>query len=253
MSTSCFATCRWTATIVLAWPFADGAAPSAAAFSAEHAGERYVQLFMAPPAERTADRLPRELVIVVDTSGSMAGLSIEAAREAALAALDGLSPEDTLNLIAFDERTRALFDTPRTADAATLDRARRFLRGLRADGGTEMVPALRRALAAPFESDPDASSAALRQVVFLTDGSIAEEGRLLRLIRRELGRSRLFTVGIGSAPNAWFLDKAAEAGRGTSLAIRDLDDVRDAITALLGRLERPVLTEIAVQFPGGPR
>ena len=87
--------------------------------------------------------------------------------------------------------------------------------------------------------------------MFLTDGSIADETRLLGLIRRDVGDARLFTVGIGAAPNGWFLDKAAEAGRGAALAIRDVDDVQDAVAALLGRLERPVLTDIEVQFPDG--
>lgn len=243
----------------LRWPFpqengpeglADGGI-SDAAFSVMHGDDRYVQLFMAPPARLDrSERQPRELVLVIDKSGSMAGQSIDAAREAAQSALDGLEPGDRFDLVAFDDRTRTLFDSPQLATGMNLAAGRRFLRRLSADGGTEMAPALARALSAG-ERTTRTVAGSVRQVVFLTDGSITDEDGLLRQIRRDLGTARLFTVGIGNAPNAWLLDKAAEVGGGTSLAIRDIDDVEATVTALLDRLEEPVLTDITVQFPGG--
>jgi len=119
------------------------------------------------------------------------------------------------------------------------------VRGLRARGGTEMKPALEAAFASARTDDR------MRQVVFITDGAVGNEAALLQLIERRLGDRRLFTVGIGPAPNAWFMKKAAEAGRGTFTFIGDVREVKDKMTALVRKLENPVLTGVHVDWPAG--
>jgi Ca-activated chloride channel family protein len=91
----------------------------------------------------------------------------------------------------------------------------------------------------------------LRQIVFMTDGSVGNEEELYSLIERQLGSARLFTVGIGSAPNSWFMRKSAELGRGTFVIISALHEVREKMDRLFEKLEYPQVTNINVNWPGG--
>jgi Ca-activated chloride channel family protein len=218
--------------------------PVLALFSERHAEQEYVLLMLLPPdpSAARARRLARETVFLVDTSGSMGGESIRQAREALRFALDQLRPDDRFNVIQFNSRTHALFDSARPADRVEIEAAHRYVAGLQASGGTEMLPALQAAL------ESAAASVDVRQVVFLTDGSIANEAELFRSIEQELGETRLFTVGIGSAPNAYFLHRAASFGRGTYTFVSRTGEVRERMGELLEKLEQPVATELDVHW-----
>ncbi|MEJ2619578.1 MAG: VWA domain-containing protein [Candidatus Thiodiazotropha sp.] len=137
------------------------------------------------------------------------------------------------NLIAFNNRTESLFSNPQIANRANQQRAIDFIGRLQADGGTEMMPALQLALNQQAQAEP------LRQIVFLTDGSVSNEQQLFTLIQDKLGDSRLFTVGIGSAPNSHFMQRAADFGRGSFSYIGDLSEVSTAMQALFTKLEHP--------------
>ena len=122
--------------------------------------------------------------------------------------------------------------------------AQSYVQSLQATGGTEMAPAILAAL-----KDPPADNM-LRQIVFLTDGSVGNENELFRLIENNLGNSRLFTVGIGSAPNSHFMARAADFGRGTHTYIGRLDEVQAKMTELFKKIQSPVLTDLALEWPG---
>ncbi len=230
----------------LTWTPDLAAAPGAALFTQTIGGRTYALLMALPPsAAKDAPRAPREITYVIDTSGSMEGVSIAQARDALLLALDRLQPGDRFNVIEFNSATRPLFAAPVAVDPATLQRARQFVAGLHARGGTEMLPALDAALAGATESN------LVRQVVFLTDGAVGNEDALLRLIGEKIGDRRLFTVGIGPAPNAFFMTKAAQFGRGTYTFIGDVREVKAKMTALFRKLESPALTDIVVDWPAG--
>ena len=224
-----------------------GAAPGAALFTEAVNGRTYGLLMVLPPTTKdvTANRPPREVTYIVDTSGSMEGVSIAQARDAMLVALDRLREGDRFNVIEFNSVTRPLYTVPMPVSAATLAQARAFVNGLSARGGTEMKPALEAAFAAPKRD------ALMRQIVFMTDGAVGNENELLALITRKLDDRRLFTVGIGPAPNTYFMKKAAEAGRGTFTFIGDVREVREKMTALIRKLESPVLTDVHVEWPVG--
>jgi Ca-activated chloride channel family protein len=235
-----------TRDFVLRWTPAVGAAPQAALFTERTEAGGYALLLLLPPdVEALPTPQPRELLFVVDVSGSMAGVSIVQAKAALTLALERLGPRDRLNLIAFNDAAWSLWPAPRPADGAALAAAHRFVDGLVADGGTEMRPALERALA----GRPPAG--VLRQIVFVTDGSVGNEAELFRLIEQRLGASRLFPVGLGAAPNSFFLRKAAEVGRGSVSYVDDLGLVEETMTALFAKLERPALTDLAVTLPAG--
>ncbi len=236
------------------WPAQHDLKTPLSAFVNEYKGERYVQLLAIPPMQtEAAGEQARELIVVLDKSGSMAGVSMRAAIQALERAIDSLNEKDLLNIVAFDDQHHPLFRQSLAATESTKREARRFAARLQADGGTEMASALAFALTDTKREavDSDDASQRLKQIVFITDGSVGNEEALLRSIRRDLHDSRLFTVGIGSAPNRWFLEKAAEAGRGTSVSIQDQHDVADTISELLNSLRSPVMTDIAISYPDG--
>jgi Ca-activated chloride channel family protein len=232
---------------VLTWRPADETAPSAALFTEDWDGDTYLLAQIIPPASLGIDipRRPRETIFVIDNSGSMAGASMRQAREALIWALERLEPTDRFNLIRFDNTMEQVF--PRAVDAseANVGRALAFARRLDAQGGTEILPALRAALVDHTPEDRDH----VRQVVFLTDGAIGNETALFAAIDRGIGRSRLFPVGIGSAPNTYFMSRAARMGRGTFTHIGQVSDVADQMEVLFTALERPVMTNLDALFP----
>ncbi len=229
----------------LVWVPDPGHAPAAARFTEQLDGETYSLFMILPPAGGRQPRLPREAIFVIDASGSMAGASLGQARAALRLALARLTPADRFNVIQFNSATDALFDAPRPAAGAAVQQALRYVGGLRANGGTEMAPALELAL------NGRAGHGRVRQVIFLTDGSIGNEARLFGLIRARLGDSRLFTVGIGSAPNAHFMRTAARHGRGSFTHIGHVKEVQEKMRALFAKLETPVMTDLRVTGPDG--
>ena len=230
----------------LAWTPDVGTAPATALFTETTGGKTYALLMaLPPPVAKAAARAPREVTYIIDTSGSMEGVSMTQARDALAMALERLQPGDRFNVIEFNSTTRSLFAAPVDVDDATMRRATQFVAGLRARGGTEMLPALQIALAGPLEASM------LRQVVFLTDGAVGNEDAILALVAERIGDRRLFTVGIGPAPNMFFMTKAAQFGRGTYTAIGDVREVQEKMTALFRKLESPALTDIAVEWPQG--
>lgn len=230
----------------LRWSPASGQAPAAAFFVEEQEDSRYGLLMLMPPASGFADqpRRPREIVFIVDTSGSMGGESIAQAKEALGFALGQLAAEDRFDIVAFDSTTRVLFGDPVAASADNLARGRRFVRDLTASGGTEMRPALDLALGMAGDGGSH-----LRQILFITDGAVFDEEALFATIERELGERRLFTVGIGAAPNGFFMTEAARFGRGTYSYIGDPGEVAEKMTALFDRIAHPALTDIQVHLP----
>ncbi|MDR0251533.1 MAG: marine proteobacterial sortase target protein [Burkholderiales bacterium] len=229
----------------LTWTPHTGQAPQAALFTERFADEDYWYLMLMPASEPTAHtvRLPREVTFIIDTSGSMGGAPIQQAKDALLMALKRLRSGDFFNVIEFNSITKPLFAVPVAVDAASLQKARAFVSKLRADGGTEMVPALKLALEAPPIPDM------IGQVVFLTDGAVGNEEQLFDLIQDKLNERRLFTVGIGSAPNSYFMNRAAEFGRGTFTFISDIHEVGEKMAALFQKLETPALTDVKAQWP----
>ncbi|HQR11371.1 MAG TPA: marine proteobacterial sortase target protein [Casimicrobiaceae bacterium] len=236
----------------LVWTPDVGAAPGAALFTETRGDKNYALLMALPPSApgAAASRAPREITYVIDTSGSMEGVSISQAREALDMALDRLLPGDRFNVIEFNSTSTPLFTSPMPVDAATLARAKQFVRALRARGGTEMLPALKFALAGGASSVRDESHR-VRQVIFLTDGAVGNEDEILRLVHEQLGDRRLFTIGIGPSPNTFFLTKAAQSGRGTFTFIGDVREVKEKMSSLFRKLESPALTDIAIAWPAG--
>jgi Ca-activated chloride channel family protein len=230
---------------VLEWRPKLGATPEAAVFAEERDGETYLTVLVVPPETNPeeAPDIPRDLIFVIDTSGSMHGPSIAQAADALGQALLRLNPGDRFNVIRFASTTDSLFRNVEPANPDNLRAAMTYVANLRAEGGTNMLPALLRALGSRVEPGR------LRQVVFLTDGAVGNEAALFEAIAGLLGERRLFTIGIGSAPNSYFMRKAAEIGRGSFTYIGDVAQVAARMGALLDKLARPALTGVTVVWP----
>lgn len=232
----------------LSWQAKASESPQGALFKQHLSGNDYALLMLNPPFQHSLkESISRELIFVIDTSGSMDGTSIKQARNALLYGLDLLRTQDSFNIIKFSNETEGLYDKARVATQSNLNVARDFVNGLRADGGTEMLPALKLAL------EDKNKSQRLRQIVFLTDGSVGNEDELFNLIKQELGNSRLFTVGIGSAPNSHFMKRSAKYGRGSHSYIGDESEVGQKIQALFSKLAHPVLTDITINITDDER
>lgn len=231
----------------LSWQPVASTTPQAAVFTEDVAGETYALVMVVPPAQPGIDlRLNREAIFIIDTSGSMGGEPIRQAKAALLAALDSLQPTDRFNIIEFNDEARRLFSSAQLAAGSYLYDARRFVSDLDSGGGTEMQSALQAAL----EHQPELARGHLRQIVFITDGAVGNEDELFRLINTQLANSRLFTVGIGAAPNSYFMRKAAQFGRGTFTYIGGQDQVVEKMSELFTQLQTPVMRDIKVNWPG---
>src|SRR5215468_4478324 len=230
----------------LTWTPAAEKAPSIGLFR-EHVGDAdYLLAYVTPPSVDNATQkpMPREVIFVIDNSGSMGGTSIVQAKASLLYALGRLQPGDRFNVIRFDHTMTVLFPTAVPVDAANIGRATSYVSALQAEGGTEMLPAMRAALSDGNRED----NSYVRQVVFLTDGAIGNEEQMFETISALRGRSRIFMVGIGSAPNTFLMTRAAELGRGAFTHIGSTDQVEERMRGLFSKLENPAVTGLSAKF-----
>ena len=226
---------------------AKGTAPQAGLFTETINGKDYLLGFVTPPLVQLHEvSRPRETVFVIDNSGSMEGPSMAQAKESLIFGLSQLKPGDLFNVIRFDDTMDVLFASPVAADKENIDRAKIFVNALNANGGTEMIPPMTAALQDANPSD----TSHLRQVVFLTDGAIGNEEQLFSTIAKNRGRSRVFMVGIGSAPNSYLMTRAAELGRGTFTQIGEGAEVVAKMQDLYGKIGNPVVTELKAELAG---
>ncbi|EDY87133.1 inter-alpha-trypsin inhibitor domain protein [gamma proteobacterium HTCC5015] len=232
--------------VVLRWQLDPVASASGAVFSEEYKGEHYALVMLRTPDEMTSGpRMPREVVFVIDTSGSMAGQRMYHAKQALSQAVERLSPDDRFNVVEFNNQHSRLFSSMRSASAINVKQALNWVGRLQGGGGTMMLPAVEDALS--VRSDP----AYLRQVILITDASVGNEAEILRVVERQRKGARLFTVGIGVSPNSYLLRKAAQVGQGDYVYIASGQEVKARMQRLFAKLENPVLKQLNIDLPEG--
>ncbi len=206
----------------------------------------FFTLILQPPERVTeADVNPKELVFVLDTSGSMSGFPIEKAKETMKLALDNLYSDDTFNLITFSGDTHILFPRPVPATRENLLLAQRFLASRQGAGGTEMMKAIRAALEPSDEQDH------IRIVCFMTDGHVGNDMEIISEVQKH-PNARVFAFGIGSSVNRFLLDKMAEHGRGEVEYVTLEDDGSAAARRFHERVRNPLLTDVEIDWGGLP-
>jgi len=213
-----------------------------------HRDERggFFTLLLQPPDRfTTEDVTPKEIVFVLDTSGSMSGFPIEKAKEAMRLSLENLYPNDTFNLITFAGDTSILFEKPVPATQANLEKAQEFLASRQGYGGTEMMTAIKAALA------PTDSQQHIRIVCFMTDGVVGNEAEIIAEVQKHKN-ARVFAFGIGESVNRFLLDKIAEEGRGEVEYVSLIDDGSKAAKRFYERVRTPLLTDVLIDWNGLP-
>ncbi|GGF81237.1 marine proteobacterial sortase target protein [Alteromonas lipolytica] len=229
--------------VVIQWQPVAANVPRAALFQQTQDNETYAMLMMIPPTAQVKQPLAKDILFVIDISGSMQGKSIIQAKASLAEAIEQLAPDDRFNIIAFNDEFNLFNDRVVAANSDIKPVAQHWVASLQADGGTEMYPAMQAAY------DQLRATERLQQIVFITDGAIGNEAALFDLITATGHDARLFTVGIGSAPNAFFMRKAAQLGRGSFELIGSTNEVQQRITRLLAKLNHVVATNIQIGWP----
>lgn len=186
--------------------------------------------------------MPRELVFVVDTSSSMLGRPMQMAQEAMRRALGGLRPTDTFRVLSFSDTTQQVAENALPATPENVARGVEFVNGLRALGATDMIRGVRAAL------EPEAEDGRMRIVLLMTDGYVGNESDVFRAVHENLGQSRVFGFGVGSAVNRYLLTRLAEVGRGDAQVVTLDESPQDAADRFHERIARPYLTDLAIDW-----
>jgi Ca-activated chloride channel homolog len=210
------------------------------------ADDGYFTLILQPPTRvPESDITPKELVFVLDTSGSMSGFPIEKGKELISRALDELYPGDTFNVITFSGDTQILFPEPVFPTAENIRMAKNLLSGRHGGGGTEMMKAIRAAL------QPSDSQDHLRVVCFVTDGYVGNDMEIIGEVQKH-PNARVFAFGIGNSVNRFLIEGMAKAGRGDSEVVMLNDKADEAAHRLYERLRSPLLTDLSLDWRGLP-
>ncbi len=206
-----------------------------------------MSLLLEPPASARAEQItPRELVFVLDCSGSMSGTPLEASKRFMRRSLPKLRPSDWFRIIRFSDAASEWTAAPVPATQENVRAGLRYVESLYGSGGTLMTSGIRRALAPPVPEN------AIRLVVFLTDGYIGNDVEIVRLIQQERGEARFFSFGIGSSVNRYLIREMARVGRGAARIVLPSEDANLAADELADRLAAPVLTDVEIDWSETP-
>lgn len=205
----------------------------------------FLSLLIEPPKVVVEDAVTsRELVFVLDTSGSMSGQPMEASKAFMRAALQNMRSSDHFRVLRFSNNTSQFAQGAVAATPENIRKAGYFVDGLSAGGGTEMNAAIN----AAFDLPP--VTGAMRVVVFLTDGYIGADRRVLQTVEKRIGDARIYAFGVGNAPNRFLLERLAEEGRGRARYIEIGEDATEVAETLAANLDRPLLTDISIDWNG---
>jgi Ca-activated chloride channel family protein len=212
----------------------------------------YFMLMVSPSTEAAKNqRVPRDVVLVLDKSGSMSDAKMAQARKALKFCLSNLTPEDRFGLISFATVVSSFDDSLQLAKKDNLERAEKWVDDLRQSGGTAILPALDTAL----NFRPKSESGRSFTVVFFTDGmpTVDETNpdRIVSAIKsRNTASTRIFTFGVGDDVNAAMLDQLSEATRAVSTYVRPQEDIEAKVSSLHGKISHPVMTNVKLSSTG---
>ncbi len=205
--------------------------------------EGYFTLLVHPPAELSeVPRSPREMIFVLDCSGSMHGEPLALAKRVMNRALRRLSPDDTFQVICFSDRASTWGPNPVPATPENVARGVRFVDGLQSEGGTNMIEGIKAALDFPH------AEGRFRIVSFVTDGYIGNDQEILGEIRRRLGPARIFSFGIGSSVNRYLIEHMGREGRGVATIVTLNESGEKAVDTLYERIEKPALSDLKIDW-----
>jgi Ca-activated chloride channel family protein len=185
---------------------------------------------------------PRELIFLMDTSGSQEGQPIEASKKFMNVALAALRPEDHFRIIQFENTVTKFSSDAMSASAKNIKAGQSFVRRMVAGGGTDIDAGIEAAFG------PQKIPGTLRIVVFLSDGLVGNEGQVIKRIRKDIGDARIYSFGVGASVNRYLMDGVATQGRGYARYIDPTDDASEVAIKFAADLKTPVLTDVSVDW-----
>ncbi len=205
----------------------------------------YATIIMIPPKRVVPEEIaPKEMIFVIDCSGSQRGRPLEKAKETMKYVIENMNAGDTFNIIDFNSGARALFESPKENSAENRAKALKYLNALEARGGTWMGPAIETVCRNPAPKNR------LRIVTFMTDGYVGNDFEIISLVKRLRGKSRWFPFGTGNSVNRFLLDNMAKAGGGEVEYILLNSPGEETAKKFYKRIASPVLTDITVSSEG---
>jgi Ca-activated chloride channel family protein len=209
------------------------------------AKENFFLLMAQPPKRVTPELMPsREYIFIVDVSGSMHGFPLDVSKELLRNLVTTLRPQDSFNVVLFAGASALFSEQSVPGTQENINAALQLISRQQGGGGTELLPALTRALAIP------SAEGVSRSVVLITDGYISAETRAFDLIRQNMGTANVFTFGIGSSVNRFLLEGLARIGKGEQFVVTRAEEARSAAERFKLYIASPVLTDIKIQFEG---
>jgi Ca-activated chloride channel homolog len=195
---------------------------------------------------KTNEIVPKDVVFLMDTSGSQQGEPLAKSKELMRRFIQGLNPKDTFTIIDFANTAQALSATPLANTAQNRQSAINYIDRLQANGGTELLNGIQAVM-----KFPAAPTERLRSIVLITDGYIGNEKEVLALVQRSIKPgNRLYSFGVGSSVNRFLLNRLAQVGRGTSQVIRQDEPSAEAAEKFFRQINSPVLTNIEISWEG---
>ena len=205
----------------------------------------YFSLMILPPKRVTVEAVaPKEMIFLIDCSGSQSGAPLEKAKETMSYILDHMNANDTFQVISFSDHLQVLFDKPEIADSQMRAQARKFIAGLSANGGTWMAPAVEKAASIPADDNR------LRIVTFMTDGYVGNDFEIIGMVKKLRGTSRWFPFGTGNGVNRMLIDMMAKEGGGEAEYVLLNSSGADVGRKFYERISSPVLTDEKSDFGG---
>lgn len=205
--------------------------------------ENYFMLMVQPPTDIVIKNLmPREYIFIVDVSGSMNGFPLETAKSMMSELMTTMRPIDKMNVMMFSGGQNILSPQSIPATDENKEKVRSFLNNGYGGGGTELLPALRKAF--QMETDDKIS----RTFVILTDGYVTVEREAFELIRTQLNKANVYSFGIGSSVNRWLIEGMARAGKGNSFVVMNPNETKKVADKFIAYIQSPVLSHINVDY-----
>ena len=207
--------------------------------------ENFFVLMMQPAIRITQNSIPgREYIFIVDVSGSMYGFPLEISKKLLKNLIGGLRPTDCFNVLLFSGGSSLMAEESIPATPENIQKAINVIERQRGGGGTELLPALKRALAL---KKPEKFA---RSIIIATDGYVSVEEEAFDLIRKNLGNANMFTFGIGTAVNRHIIEGMAHVGMGEAFVIEKQEAAEAQAARFRNMIQSPVLTQVKVDFDG---
>jgi len=231
---------------VLSWDVASDQIKSGyLTYKPSQSADGYFTVMVMPPKRATPEQIqPKEMIFVIDCSGSQSGPPLNKAKETMRYIIDHMNKEDTFNIIAFSNDARPMFAKPQKASAEMKQQALKYINALSANGGTWMAPAVEAACKTPADANR------LRIVTFMTDGYVGNDMEIIGMIKKLRGKSRWFSFGTGNGVNRFLIDAMAKEGGGEAEYVLLNSSANAVGKKFYDRISSPVLTDIKLEFDG---